>query len=295
MARWDLPGGGHLELAPAQGRVMQVVLAGEPTFWVAPSAEGWNIGGDRLWLGSERDWFWASDDHEDLAGHVVPPEIDPGHWRIDRQGDLSVALTSTVVLRHRRTGDTTTVDLRREIDVLDAAPTRVTYRVRTTLDLRDGPPGQQVSAWSVLQVPDGGTVTMELASPLSYRDYLDPLDPTRLVAHEDRVELALSGERMFKIGLRPDVFGGRLRYSRPVAGGVLHVDRVTDVHPERRYCDLPVGVDETEQGDALQIFDDDGHYGGYAEIEHHSPAAVMSPAGPTHVLDDCRTTVTVTP
>jgi hypothetical protein len=103
-------------------------------------------------------------------------------------------------------------------------------------------------------------------------------------------ELASTGERMTKIGVPPDVFAGRLRYSRPVPGGVSHVERVIDVWPDRRYCDLPVGADPAAQGDAVQVFDDDGHYGGYAELEHHSPAVV----GIGRTVDVCTTTVRLT-
>jgi hypothetical protein len=280
MTIWSWPGG-HLELLPDRGRIAQVVLGGEPAFWAPDQPDGWNVGGDRLWLGPERDWFWASDSRENLDDHVVPQGIDPGRWTAEL-ADRHAVLSAEVGLTHRRTDDVTKVRLRRVIDLLVAEPDRVTYQVTTVVDVVSGRP---VSAWSILQVPDGGVLDIALSGPLTYRNYLDPLDPAQISDHGDRAELRLTGERMVKIGLPPDVCAGRLRYSRPVATGVLQVERELDVRPDRHYCDLPVNADG--QGDAIQVFDDDGHYGGYAELEHHSPAS--DSAG--HTVDVCRTTV----
>jgi hypothetical protein len=286
---WSWPGG-HLELLAAGGRIGQVVLDGVPAFWMPERPDGWNVGGDRLWLGPERDWFWAAERHDDLADHLVPPEIDPGSWTV-APADRHAGFSAAVALTHRGTGQVTDVRIRRVVDLLAALPDLVTYRVTTTVDVLAGPAGQPVSAWSILQVPDGGVVELALTAPPAYRDHLAPIDPARIVADGDRATLALTGERMIKIGMPPDVFAGRLRYSRPVPGGVLHVERAMDVWPGRRYCDLPVGTDPTEQGDVVQVFDDDGHYGGYAELEHHSPAVV----GLGRTVDVCTTTVRLTP
>lgn len=157
------------------------------------------------------------------------------------------------------------------------------YETRTAVTVHSGQP---VSAWSIVSVPIGGTATATLDEPLAYRDYLAPMDPQRLRVNGDLVSLDLTGATMTKIGLRPDVFAGRLDYQR----GTVRVERAMDVRPELRYCDMPVGTDPEQQGDATQIFEDDGHYGGYAELEHHSPAAVVG----IPVVDVCRTTVSLT-
>jgi hypothetical protein len=273
MTTWSWPGG-RLELG--HGRIMQVSLGSVPAFWTAARPSGWNVGGDRLWLGPESDWFWASDDHSDLSGHVVPPEIDPGNWTTvadDRHAELS----SDIRLRHRRSGAVTDVHVVRQIDLLARAADRVTYRTRTVVDVLAGPPGQAVSAWSIVQVPDGGVLEVALTAPLAYRDHLAPLAPTRITDLGGRAEIALTGATMFKIGFPPGVTGRRLRYTRD---GLL-IERVIDVSPDRPYCD----------GDAVQVFDDDGHYGGYAELEHHSPAAITSTDGTARTVDVCTTTV----
>ena len=245
------------------------------SFWTAQAARDWNVGGDRLWFGPERDWFWAGSGG--LDDHKVPTEIDPGDWKPVGPGEVR----ATVPLRNRTTGAITEIDVTRSVDVLDDSPERVEYRTTNILRVLSGPPGQQVSAWNVLQVPLGGVLTADLTAALSYRDYLDPVDPGRLTVRGGQVALRSTGERMFKIGLPASVFGGWLSYAR----GDIVIDRTVAVDPDRDYCDGPRDADPAAPGDVLQIFEDDGHYGGYTEIEHHSPAVRVGES----VVDEYRT------
>jgi len=242
----------------ADDRVLQVRLADQNAFWTNPSATDWNLGGDRLWLGPERDWFYSTGG---LSDHVVPASMSPGTDR---------------VLTHRLTGDKTTVSITRDIQVLEDTPTRAVYETRTTVTVHSGRP---VDAWSIVSVPLGGLLELPLSGPLDYRDYLTP----RHVEMSDKIlRLHLTGDVMTKIGILPTSIGGPLTYT---ANG-LRIDRTFPVFPDAVYCDLPIGA--TGQGDAVQVFEDDGHYGGYAELEHHSPAATVGHP----VTDVCRTTVT---
>ncbi|MCS7483958.1 hypothetical protein ACFFQW_28750 [Umezawaea endophytica] len=244
----------------AGDRVLQVRVNGLDAFWTNPSATDWNLGGDRLWLGPERDWFYASGG---LADHVVPASMNPGPSR---------------GLVHRLTGDTTSASVTRTIEVLEDTPSRVVYETRTTVTVHSGRP---VDAWSIVSVPLGGLLELPLSGPLHHRDYLTPIDPTRLEVSDDVLHLHLTGDVMTKLGFLPTSVRGRLSYT--VNG--LRIDRAFPVHPDAVYCDLPVGA--TGQGDAVQVFEDDGHYGGYAELEHHSPAATVGHP----VTDVCRTTI----
>ena len=161
---------------------------------------------------------------------------------------------------------------------MEQSPHRIEYRTTNTLRVLCG---QAVSAWNVLQVPFGGQLTIGLAGALSYRDYLDPIDPGRFTERGGQAVLHSTGERMFKIGLSATVFGGWLCYAR----GDVVIERTVPVHRNGHYCDGPRDADPASPGDVLQIFEDDGHYGGYTEIEHHSPAARAGES----VVDDYRT------
>jgi hypothetical protein len=281
---WEWAGG---SMVVAGARVMQVTLGGRDAFWTAAEPDGWNVGGDRLWLGPERDWFWAGDDPEDLSRHQVPPQIDPGEWQTGQAGMGHATFVATPELRNRTTDERTKVRLVRQILLRYADSARVEYDVHTTVEVVGGPPGQEVSAWSVLQVPTGGTLRFGLSGgKLRYREYLRPGMADRFATRDNQAEVRLDGQVMSKIGIRPDVVDGRLRYERD---GLL-IERHIDVQPQARYCDHPLGADRAEQGDVLQVFEDDGHYGGYAEIEHHSPAIGVNGVK----TDVCRTVVFLT-
>jgi hypothetical protein len=86
--RWP---GGRLELSPSAARVLRVELGGVPAFWAPAAADGWNLGGDRLWFGPEWDWFWSAPPGEGVGGHAVPPSVDPGEWRASGPGSTGCA------------------------------------------------------------------------------------------------------------------------------------------------------------------------------------------------------------
>ena len=265
---------------PASGRILQASVRGRDAFWVAAEPSGWNLGGDRLWLGPERDWFWACTDRSDLANHLVPAEIDPGNWDVVRRRPDGLDLVLTATLRDRNTSAVTSVVVERHITVHADTRYVADYETETILHVQSGQP---VDAWSIVQVPLGGELDIGVTGPFSFRDHLPtPVDSARFTVASGTASIDLAGKHMTKFGVTSSVATGLLRYTLPG----LVIERHIDVRPGGDYRDGPY----QQTGDVIQVFEDDGHYGGYAELEHHSPAAHP---GET-VVDRCRTVIRAT-
>jgi len=274
-----------ITFSPSSGRVLQASVRGRDAFWVAPtdSSEGpsdWNLGGDRLWLGPERNWFWRGAGRDDLANHTVPAEIDPGNWDAVHRSTDGLDLVLTATLRDRDTGAPTSVVVERHVTVHADTRYVAEYETETVLHVQSGQP---VDAWSVVQVPLGGRLEIGVTGQFSFRDHLpEPVDPARFTVSRGIAAIDLLGKRMTKFGVTSDTATGLLRYTRPG----LVMERHIDIRPGGAYLDGPYH----HTGDVIQVFEDDGHYGGYAELEHHSIAARP---GET-VVDRCRTVIRAT-
>lgn len=270
-----------ITFAPGSGRILQVSVRGRDAFWVAASDQsGWNLGGDRLWLGPERDWFWAGAARDDLSRHRVPAEIDPGNWNVVHQRPDGVDLVLSATLVDRNTGEHTSVLVERHITVLADTRYVAEYETESVLQVQSGHP---VDLWSIVQVPLGGRLDIGVTGEFRFRDHLaSPVDPSRFSATPGIATIDLTGKIMSKFGVASSTATGLLRYSLPG----LVIERHIDVQPGGDYRDGP--YDQT--GDVLQVFEDDGHYGGYAELEHHS---VVAHPGRS-VVDRCRTVIRAT-
>jgi hypothetical protein len=270
-----------IALDPTSGRILQVSVRGRDAFWVAaPDQAGWNLGGDRLWLGPERNWFWAGPARDDLSRHLVPPEIDPGNWHLVHQRPDGVDLVLSATLVDRNTGEPTSVLVERHVTVVADTRYVAEYETETVLQVQSGHP---VDLWSIVQVPLGGRLEIGVTGQFSFRDHLaSPVDPSRFSCTPSMATIDLTGKIMSKFGVTSSVATGLLRYTLPG----LVIERHLHVQPAGDYRDGPYHL----TGDVIQVFEDDGHYGGYAELEHHSVAAHAGQS----VVDRCRTIVRAT-
>lgn len=286
-------GASKLLLAPERGRVLQVHTAGHPAFWADSTAPGWNVGGDRLWFGPEVAWFWTSRSSTDASMHQVPEAIDPGNWQSEKN-DTTCRMWMTTKLRHRHTGTNLALTVERVVTVERVEERRVDYTTVTTVNLDEAPEDQALSAWSLLQVPPGGwLLIVTRVPPERPRNYFEPVDDDHLSLTADGAWLLISGRRRYKLGLAADVATGRTIYTRPVAGGRLAIERNASVAPGGAYCDLPLDETSGTDGDAVQVYNDSGRFGGFGEIEHHSPS--LTSGGSSAVTDVCHTSVRFVP
>ena len=287
--------GGHRLLLSARGaRVMAVGAEGVPAdpFYLAEDGGGRLSGGDRLWLGPEVAWFWPSLEkaREDPIEHAqVPKEIDPGAYEADPGGG-AVTLHAEIDLVDGRDDRPLQLMVERSIRLLDppaGLPDGVAglgYATTHRLRVRnpDAEPGPVASAWSIAQVPPGGTLVCPTTRRLSIADevtsYYNDFGPDHVRAGDDAVRFTIDARRRIKMGLKPEDTVGRMGYFRPSGDGRASlILRFFPTLPDETYCDVPRSADADVRsgGDCLQAYNDDLTYGAFGEMEHHDPAVAV--------------------
>lgn len=296
--RWD-GHGGTVDLAPARGRVLQVTLGDENAYWTDAASAGWNVGGDRLWLGPESAWFWKTTHSTDFADHEVPAALDPGAWRFASAGEGWGRVEQEVLLAHRHRPGSVALLLSRTWSLVNADlpgfAAALAYTTTDELHVRsnpDGLHGQPVSLWAMIQVPNGGTLEVPVRRASVARDYFEPAPATHARTHGAVFQLRITGNRRFKIGLAPGEVAGCFAYARPLRDSRMVIHRSFIPRPWLRYCDVPLG--DAGQGDAVQAYNDSGQNGGFGEVEHHSPAVTIG-RGPQSIVETSLTVVGIVP
>jgi hypothetical protein len=284
-------------ILPHRGRLLGLKIHAHPALWNPDeTTAAWNLGGERLWIGPEADWFWQRLGTPDFAHYKVPSALDPDVWIVEenREGYARATLEATLRSAHR--GAFVSIRVERSMQLL--APLGMHSRnpglgllTTTTAEILDGTPGQPLDLWSIIQVPHGGKMVVPTVGTPTPRDYFDPCPSAEMERANGVLLLQIGGPSMFKIGLPPDQSTGRMAYARAVDGGMLVVERSFPVHPSLRYCDAPLSALET-QGDAAQFFNDGGNFGNFGEMEHRSPAIVCG-SGPQRITESTVTTASL--
>ncbi|MSU64465.1 MAG: hypothetical protein EXS31_19100 [Pedosphaera sp.] len=285
---------GQITLLPSRGRVLQVSIGGDDAFWVNPKWDGgWNVGGDRLWVGPEVHWNWKTRGPIDFEKYHIPAAMDPGSWLPVPAGKRSCAARQTITLRHQLQNARAQLEIGRRFEpvVSGGNGTVVTYATENSMRLRGGTSGQEADLWSVLQLPAGGVMYIPCKSRPRYRNYFNPI-PRSLWKIDGRVLcLEITGRHQYKIGVPADLTTGRIVYARRVGQKYLVIRRDFFPQPWRRYCDVPLGASRSE-GDAVQVYNDGGQFGGFGELEYHTPSMTVG-SGTQWLVDNNLTTISL--
>lgn len=289
---------GTMILLPKRGRVLQVNIQGHDAFWINEQFENdsgdWNAGGDRLWVAPERDWFWKSHSSMDFGDYDISSHLDPGSWTKEVANHNYCCVRQRVALKNWRGGEYAEFSLARGIQLIEypGAPffeSYLSYRTDNELELVRGPSGQNLDIWSILQIPPGGNLLVGTRGDVNLRDYFDPIPSTLWKKDSQSLQLKITGDTRYKIGVAPEQSTGRMAYARRIDGRYLVIYRQFFAQPWQRYCDTP-GLDTASQGDAVQVYNDSGAFGGFGEMEFHSPAITFG-SGPQRLADSNLTIV----
>ena len=286
---------GTITFMLSHGRVLQACVGGHDAFWENPDWSGnWNPGGDRLWIGPESDWSWQTLDELDFDQYELQDELDSGDWTVEAAGETCCRVRREVALRHQHNGSTTRFSLTRSFESLRIeSPTLfdryVAYQTDSALTLLDAPEGQRVDLWSIVQLPAGGKVHIGCHGTPEFRDYFTPIDADHWTAGEQMLSCNITGDAQYKVGVSPDAATGRMAYARKIDEGTIVIYRQFYPQAWRPYCDTPL-LERESQGDAAQAFNDDGAFGGFGEMEYHTPALTAG-TGRDHISDTSLTIV----
>jgi hypothetical protein len=128
------------------------------------------------------------------------------------------------------------------------------------------------SAWNVIELHPGGDILIPAAPCVEVTDYMEPVDEHCQTIHSNHVRLRLDGRRRYLTGYKAAHVTGRLAYRSNLPDGrtCLMVRQFTN-DAASLYLDEPPEV-PGRRGDSVRIYNDDGAYGGYGEMEVYGRA-----------------------
>ena len=287
------------------GRIMGVStegIEGRNLFWVNTdiAKDGFlqadvpfvNSGGHRTWIAPE-DAFYLDDNDE----WFVPKVMDPGEYKVVESTEKTVVLSNKFSIKNKQQ-DEYNLELRREISLIEDPPISSSElpegtkfagykKIHSLKNLSQNVIGEDipfVGLWSLIQINSPGTIIVPMNPPKNgkkgYRGYepnFESLLPERISLSDNILSVKIDGKRREKVGISPESAKGCIAYlwKKDEEEGVLFVKKFY-IDPDGIYLDGPWGV-KRENGDAIQMYNDDGNMGGFSEIECHGPAKILQP------------------
>lgn len=243
----------------------------------------WNAGGYRTWIAPE-DLFFLDEKNE----WFVPASLDPAPYRVVDERSYGATFEADINLK-TNIGKFYKLTMQRRISLLTDCPNEIgtlpagvkymgiglVHSLTNRSEEVIGVDLPYICLWNMLQVEPSGTILVPLAEgadpKTAYREYFQPLGD-RLVVSNNVISVKIDGQYRCKIGIRPEACKSGIAFLRDNhdTTGVLFA-LVFQVDPNGIYVDKPWGT-ESEYGDAIELYNDDGNMGGFTEVECHGPA-----------------------
>jgi len=196
--------------------------------WAHPQLEGilhadeWNVGGDRLWLSPEQDFFYKNPQR--FEDWFCPRALDPGNYKLIRSSPTEVTFQNMFNLSNMRTKDTyKDVCVTRTMNYLfnpyvsdprmAGALDKISYVGMRSIDevLITGNHGHlRINPWIITQVNPGPPENPGIAIvPTKGADvqpihYFDRIPDERLTVYRDHVSFKIDGRATYKLGIKPE-------------------------------------------------------------------------------------------
>jgi len=289
----SLPGGARIVITERGGRILGPFLTvdGTSMMWLSESfaaaeafqafldAEDWNLGGERVRVGPElqysvpdRSRFWETytlSAEDDPGRYVLSAAGTGGAWRLSKDMVLDVYPSRGRKRLHMDRLISEAADPLRELVVYRELMDGVVYAGydhRITLEEPESD-GIVSHAWDLVQINVGGVLVIPVLPPIEYSDYYEPLEAGTQVRTQHHLCLKITADRKFKRGFKAPHILGRVGYFNQLGPDqACLLVRTFYSNPSSSYLDEPYRSPGC-RGDSLQVYQDDGALGAFAEIE----------------------------
>jgi hypothetical protein len=263
---------------------------GTEGFWSGEKRD-WNLGGARTWIAPESNYYLDKDNN-----WFVPYEMDPGNFKLISFDGNKLVCANEFKINNIK-DENFFVNITRSIELLDSYPDfstenlkyvgmKFSHELQNMSEETIGKDLGFMGLWSLIQLDPAGTMIIPIKKDpnhdnVTVRDYgpknFNTVPPERITIGSDWIAVKIDGEYRCKLGFAPwAVTNGIafLRYEKGKDIGTLYLKEF-DVEHEGIYLDHP-WEKEYDYGDAIQMYNDDGRFGGFCEIECHGPAKELA-------------------
>jgi hypothetical protein len=288
--------GTSLLVLPRSGRLLGLVsnqVDAVLPFWTPAEAappENWNVGGDRTWISPELEYFVDSNDQ-----YTVPRCLDPGNWSLEASTTEEIRLGMNGVILHRTTSLPIQLQIRKSFthspnpllqnsSTASLAEPSVSYiGCETTTKLSLEPLGNTnslsaaegkgyCSLWSIMQLPSDGTALIPTQGGAQPLTMFADRQPDSIYTTSYGTSIPCGGLTKFKLSFDAIASTGRMGYIRRLSDDTSTlIIRQFNVQPAGVYPDYPPDQ-PSYRGSCVQVFNDGGQFGNFAELEYHAPA-----------------------
>ncbi|WP_050639114.1 MULTISPECIES: hypothetical protein [Clostridia] len=259
---------------------------GESILWITPAMKDElsfkkfiesrqaQLGGERFWVNPELHFYCESPETFDDT-YTVQPEIDPGHYILEKQGD-NVILSQQTCLRDLNDGTEKHFFIKRRYSSA-RNPLEYIKAIKSLevdfcgfvqdIELRNETPDGKtyLEPWVLTQVNPEGRFVTPFFGDFEFVDYYTPVEEMQRVC-KGYAELDVTGNRKYKVAYRSAQTFGRMAFVKRWGNGWHLMVRNYYNDPSTPYCSEPWG-DLGNRGCSVYYYNDDLSNGGFAEFE----------------------------
>lgn len=202
---------GSILISEYGGRIIGISVRDSPNLlWVNPNLEtvlenrGFNIGGLRVWVSPERNFFYKKP--EVFGEWFCPSELDPGNFKLTNYTESSATLESKFKLRDILNNELLSMTIVRNITLEDLED-GLAIHVRESLIASEFHKSR-VSLWALAQVYPGrrgiGTVVVPVKRNAKPIHYFGLIPENRLKLTDYHIAFLIDGSFICKLGVKPE-------------------------------------------------------------------------------------------